>query len=137
MVERICSTCGAGVALDADVCEVCAMALHQPLAAQPRAALARRGTTLPVRWQRAGKAVALGAVALAVEAGAAWLKQREQRGTTGPAPLARRTSSGPLPPVRGGFVARQRVWETYDGERLSRRVVEQTIWHLPDEYKND
>ncbi len=133
MVERICPSCGAGVALDADTCETCDMALHQPLAAQSRAALARRGTTLPIRWQRAGKAVALGAVALAVEAGAAWLKQREQRGTTGPAPLARRDASGAAPPARGGYVARQRVWETYDSERLSRRIVEQTIWHLPED----
>jgi hypothetical protein len=84
---------------------------------------------LPVRWERAGKAVALGAVALAVEVGAALLQQRN---SAKPAPLARR-SNGTESSSPRRFVARQRVWETYEQDgRLSRRVVEQTLWRLDD-----
>jgi hypothetical protein len=138
MIERVCPTCNAGVAIDATVCEECGMALEQPLAVQPRGKLARRLPAMPVRWQRAGKAVALGAVALAVEVGATWLHHRS---AARPAPLARRPDSTRVPPAtsnpgptyRGKFVARQRIWETYEGNRLSRRVVEQTLWQFPDD----
>ena len=125
MVERICPECEAGNPRDAQRCVECGYLLEQPLARQTGGMLARRAPALPARWQQAGKAVALGAVALAVEAGAAWLQQRSAQK---PAPLARRPVSR-----EGAVIARHRVWETYESGALTRRVVEQTVWRFPDE----
>ena len=125
MVERICPLCSVGNELEAQTCAECGAALEAPLVQARRALLARSLPQLPVRWQRAGKAVALGAVTLAVEAGAAWLQQRAARK---PAPLARRTST-----PNAAWVAQQRVWETFEGGELKRRVVEQTVWRMPEE----
>jgi hypothetical protein len=125
MVEKICASCEAGNALDAVRCANCGATLEAALARRPSSFLSRNTPALPARWQQAGRAVALGAVALAVEAGAAWLQHRAAQK---PAPLARSEA-----PKRHSYVARQRVWETYNSGELTRRVVEQTVWHLPDE----
>ncbi len=125
MIERICPECAAGNPVDAQHCTSCGCVLEEVLARRPGAALARSVPGLPVRWQRAGQAVALGVVALVVEAGAAWLQQRVRQS---PAPLARTSPMG-----GGAFVARQRVWETYENGSLQRRVVEQTVWRYPEE----
>ena len=134
MVERICPQCQADNLLEARRCAECGAELHvedtRPLAKRPGSALIRRVPAVPVRWQQASKAAALGAVALAVEAGAAWM---QRRAAARPAPLARRQPSEQTPMRAKGFVARQRVWETYERGRLSRRVVEQTVWHLEDQ----
>ncbi len=75
MVERICPGCQSGNPLEARNCGRCGAALRpegsRPLAKRPRSELIRRMPAVPVRWQQAGKAAALGAVALAVEVGAA------------------------------------------------------------------
>ena len=132
MVERICPQCQAGNPVQAQHCAVCGTVLHpedtQPLAKRPGSALMRSIPAVPARWQQASKAAALAAVALAVEVGAAWLQQRS---AAKPAPLARRTLPAAASARRPGFVARQRVWETYEAGRLSHRVIEQTVWRLP------
>jgi hypothetical protein len=129
MLERVCQMCQTGNPVDATVCIECRGMLDQPLARQPQHSLTRRVPALPARWERAGKAVALGAVALAVEVGAAWLQQRNN---AKPAPLARRSGETDQSAPRT-FVARQRVWETFEADgRLSRRVVEQTLWRLDE-----
>src|SRR3954451_11230939 len=87
MLERVCPVCETGNPVDAEQCGTCHALLDQPLVLQSQRPLARRVPALPARWERAGKAVALGAVALAVEVGAAWLQQRNN---AKPAPLARR-----------------------------------------------
>lgn len=127
MVERICPSCGTGNEIETRICLACGAALGGELAQRPREALSLPFGTLPVRWQQAGKAAALGVAALAVEAGAAWLQHRAARR---PMPLAR---TMPSRAPRERFVARQRVWETYEAGKLTRRVVEQTLWHLGDE----
>jgi hypothetical protein len=130
MLERVCPVCQTGNAIEAEQCVECQALLDQPLVHQPQRALTRRMPALPARWERAGKAVALGAVALAVEVGAAWLQQRN---AAKPAPLARRTDAVEPAASPRKFVARQRVWETYEPDgRLSRRVVEQTLWNLDE-----
>ena len=131
MVERICPACQGDNAMDALECASCGASLAaQPLAKRAETGLSRFTPALPVRWQRAGKAVALGAVAVAVEVGAAWLQHRS---SSKPAPLARRDHVEPARSRRTGFVARQRVWETFENGQLRQRVVEQTLWRLPDE----
>ncbi len=128
MIERVCRQCQAGNPVDNLRCAMCGAVLEQPLARRPVTALARQAAKLPERWQRGGKAIALGAIAIAVEAGAAWLKQRADK------PLARVTPEI-TPRARTApraVVARQRVWERYDQGQLTQRVVEQTVWHVPD-----
>jgi hypothetical protein len=130
MVERVCPVCQTGNPIEAEQCVECRALLDQPLVHQPQRSLTRRMPALPARWERAGKAVALGAVALAVEVGAAWLQHRNNAKA---APLARQTNT--VEPVTSPrrFVARQRVWETFEQDgRLSRRVVEQTLWRLDE-----
>jgi hypothetical protein len=135
MIERICPECRTSNALDANTCHECGASMEQPMAQHPTTALVQRSTTalahlqdaVPARWQRVGKAAALGAVALAVEVGAAWL---QQRGSSRSTALVRTTTT---PPKMRRYVARQRVWENYEGGTLTRRVVEQTVWHLPEE----
>ena len=128
MIERICGACGGGNAAEAETCSGCGAALEQSLARRQGSAITRQLPALPARWQQAGKAVALGAVALAVEVGAAWL---QQRAAGKPAPLVRVTPQPTSPGPR--LVARQRVWDTYEAGVLSRRVVEQTVWRMQDE----
>ena len=134
MVERICPGCQAGNPIEARHCAECGNALNtedtQPLAKRPGSNLIRSIPAVPVRWQQASKAAALAVAALAVEAGAAWL---QQRAGTKPAPLARQTPPEETPARAPGFVARQRVWETYDAGRLSSRMIEQTVWRLSDD----
>src|SRR3954454_11108613 len=118
MVERICPMCQANNAETAAICQECGHRLEQPLARRQGSALARPLPALPLRWQAAGRAVALGAVAVAVEVGAAWLQRRS---ATQPAPLARVPQKAASP----RFVARRRVWETFQDGHLRQRVVEQ------------
>ena len=129
MVERICPQCRMSNALDADICSECGVQIEQSIVRRANTALAHNLGAIPARWQRAGKAVALGAVAVAVEVGAVWLQQRSNKQ---PAPLARRI--GQTTPQRAPrYIARQRVWETYEQGSLTRRVTEQTVWHLPED----
>lgn len=128
MVERICPRCRTPNALDADECVQCGARIEQPLVQRPNTALAQLSAAVPARWQQVGKAAALGAVAVAVEVGAAWLQQRGGKRTTA---LVRATSASPQRTRR--YVARQRVWENYEGGTLTRRVVEQTVWNLPED----
>ncbi|HZB96158.1 MAG TPA: hypothetical protein VE268_09365 [Herpetosiphonaceae bacterium] len=125
MIERICPECATGNPVEAEQCAACGCPLEAPLVRQSSGPLSRLTPRLPVRWQQAGKAVALGAVALAVEAGAAWLQQRAAQK---PAPLAR-----PGRRQSAAYVAQQRVWETFEDGVLRRRVIEQTVWRFPDE----
>ena len=130
MVERICPACRADNPPDARHCAECGTALDQALMRRQSGALALRVPALPARWQQAGKAVALGAVALAVEVGAAWL---HQRAGNKPAPLVLKGRPEPASQTAHGYVAQQRVWETYEGGELTQRVVEQTLWRIVDD----
>ena len=129
MVERICPSCAADNTVEAERCHACGASFPRPLARRATGALARRKPADTARWQQAGKAVALGAVALAVEVGASWLQQRSAR----KAPREQGTALARPRPQRTGFVARQRVWETYEGGELRERVVERTMWRLSDD----
>ena len=108
----------------AQQCGACGADLEEPV--NRPASLLRRLPAIPVRVQHAGMAAALGAVALAVEAGAAWLKQRSIA-------QAQLRTEGDRPARSSGFVAQQRIWETYEEGTLRHRVVEQTIWRLDDQ----
>ncbi|MCS6840918.1 MAG: zinc ribbon domain-containing protein [Roseiflexus sp.] len=142
MVERICLQCGHGNPLDHHFCGKCGSALERllpaPLSQQP---LARLGASIPARWRDIGRAVAISAVALAAEAGIAWLARRiEQRNlpvtplsapmrTVKPAaqPLATRTATNVV------TIISERVIEFIDEGNGMRRMSERAFWRRVEE----
>ena len=127
MVERICPACSADNSPEAERCTQCGSIFPQPLSVRPAGVLARRIPVDMQRLQQAGKVVALGAVALALDAGASWLKQRAGHKAT-PGTAIQRAR-----PARTNVVERRRVWERYEGGELRQRVVEQTLWRIGDD----
>ncbi len=143
MVERICSQCGHGNPLDHHFCGKCGAALERllpaPLSSQP---LMRLGSAIPARWRDVGRAVAISAVALAAEAGIAWLARRiEQRNvpvtlpsTSLPAvksvaqPPATRTAANSVVTIIS-----ERVIEFIDDGNGTRRVSERSFWRRVEE----
>lgn len=120
MLERICSACDHGNSPDITTCVACGAQFEQPLVHQPAKGLVRRLPQIPQRWQPAAKALALGATALAIEVGAALVRQQKTV-PTGTA-LARRTDA---PKLR---VVQRRVWRTYHNGVLERETHEETQW---------
>ena len=137
MVERICPQCGHGNPLDHHFCGKCGAALERllpaPLSPQP---LARLSAALPARWRDVGRAVAISAVALAAEAGIAWLARRiEQRQVpvVSSTPLARIVPpAAPLSTAREAAnivtIISERVIEFIDDGNGTRRFSERTFW---------
>lgn len=136
MVERICPACKYGNAVDSQYCNKCGAALERLVRVppEPSTALAKRGAALPVRWQQIGKTVAIGAVALAAEAGLAWLKKRIENPPS--APLARNEPHIPAKKhtnQRTTTVISQRVIEiTQEGDGSS-RVEDRHVWRKIEE----
>lgn len=142
MVERICPQCGHGNSLDQYFCGKCGAALERlipaPLSPQP---LARLSAALPVRWRDVGRAVAISAVALAAEAGIAWLARRiEQRQApvVPSTPLARiGAPAAPLSTAREATsivtIISERVIELIDDGSGTQRISERTFWHRIEE----
>lgn len=133
MVERMCRSCGAGNDPEAGRCQACGAAFeHGAPAALARrsaggalAARLRKLPALPALSSPAGKSVALGLAALAVEVGASLLQRakRDEPATTALARIARAPAGR-----RARSVMRQRVWEEFDADgRLRRRVIEHLI----------
>lgn len=142
MVERICPQCGHGNSLDHHFCGKCGAALERllpaPLSPQP---LVRLSAALPARWRDVGRAVAISAVALAAEAGIAWLaRQIAQRQapvvpSTPPARIA--TPAALLSPAREATnivtIISERVIEFIDDGNGTRRISERTFWRRIEE----
>jgi hypothetical protein len=142
MVERICSQCGHGNPLDHHFCGKCGAALERllpaPLSRQP---LARLSASIPARWRDVGRAVAISAVALAAEAGIAWLARRVEQRTmpvnlpsapvhaVKPAaqPLATRTATSVV------TIISERVIEFIDDGNGTRRISERSFWRRVEE----
>ncbi len=143
MVERICSQCGHGNPLDHHFCGKCGAALERllpaPLSSQP---LMRLGSAIPARWRDVGRAVAISAVALAAEAGIAWLARRiEQRNmpvTLPSASLPAVKSAAQPPATRAAAnsvvtIISERVIEFIDDGNGTRRVSERSFWRRVEE----
>ena len=130
MVERICSRCEHGNPLEHRYCGACGAPLVRdalvPRGAQPTPestslTIAGRSVSLQ-RVQQVGGAVALSLVALAAEAGLAYLARRVRQPDSS-APLAKFDPATP-----GVTVVSKRVIEFYEhGQRVS-HVVDTHIW---------
>jgi uncharacterized membrane protein YvbJ len=94
MVERICPTCQHANPLDDRFCGKCGAPLErQVLARRENTGLTIAGKNLPVSWQQVGKTAALGAAALAIEAGLSWLQRRMASGASSTSPLSQALTS--------------------------------------------
>lgn len=147
MVERICPECKHGNPLENRYCGRCGTSLeYQPLLPpQQETALTLATANLPLQLKHVGKAVAVSLVALAAEAGLAWLRHRVERMQTSTpvidqsAPAQHTTSlprmthpalpSAPPAPLSIQItILSQRVVETWEHGLLTRQTIERTIW---------
>jgi hypothetical protein len=148
MVERICPQCQHGNPLQNRFCGNCGTSLESQdqLAAQSQrqqAGLALTAPALPAEFKQVGKAMAVSLMALAAEAGVAWLRSRlEGRPDAGASahatpeqqanPLVRMTrpATPPAPPEQPNRITvwSQRVIQTWEHGTLTRQTIERTIW---------
>jgi hypothetical protein len=148
MVERICPACRYGNTVDSHYCSKCGTALERIVPAsraptQASTAITIAGRMLPVRWRQIGTTVAVGAAALAAEAGIAWLRRRIEAGAATPGPLARRRGEQPLsapakadPAQRAQSVTTiisQRVIEVTETSDGARTISDRQVWRKIDE----
>jgi hypothetical protein len=137
MVERICPTCQHGNPLENRFCGACGAALDRDAMVPHRAdAIVIAGQTIPLaQLRQAGRAVAIGLAAVAVEAGAAWLRRRNAQADLPTSALT--VAPHPTPdfvPTAGAAVANvvtivsQRVIEVWDEGNLTRQIVEKHVW---------
>ncbi len=161
MVERICPQCQYGNPLDNRFCGQCGAPMEPEHAAGALVASGQPGAfnlaiteALPPRLKQVGQAVAVGLVALAAEAGLAWLRNRIERigqpaaAPAGYTPVVLQQAGYPahqpvhvvqaVPPTtlvqqappRSGMVTvvSQRVVEVWEHGTLQRQTVERNIW---------
>jgi hypothetical protein len=150
MVERICPHCQHGNPLQNRFCGNCGTSLEpqDQLAAgaqgQQTTGLALTTPALPTEFKQVGKAMAVSLMALAAEAGVAWLRSRlDQRPHAGTSanthttepqanPLVRMTrpAAPPEPPAQSNRVTvwSQRIIQTWEHGDLTRQTIERTIW---------
>lgn len=142
MVERICPMCQHGNPLDDRFCGKCGAPLErQALVRRDETRLALIGRNLPVTWRQLGRTVALGAAALAAEAGLAWLRRRLAdgslttaltRATPTPPPTQATPSSAPAI-GRAVTIISQRVIEIWEGDDGRGHMVDRQVWRRTEE----
>jgi hypothetical protein len=134
MVERICPRCRRGNPLDDRFCGECGAALQR---LEPGSALTSRptaltiaGRQLPVTWQQLGRTVALGALALAVEAGLGWLRRRGPAAAGDLARILERPAGRDASVVT---IVSQRVIDVVERGTRGRTVSERSVWRKIEE----
>ena len=131
MVERICPRCERGNPDTHSFCGYCGAALERPEqlpARRGNSALSRVSSRLPAHWRPAGRVVALGVAAVAVEVGRAVLAQQQRPRGTAIIPYRH-----PPVPATGRVIAlARRINETWRGGELVQRSDEQIMWVLRD-----
>ncbi|GAB4445987.1 MAG: zinc ribbon domain-containing protein [Chloroflexi bacterium OHK40] len=137
MVERICPACQHGNPIDNRFCGACGSSLDHHALAPARhdeAAIVIAGQRLPLaQVKQIGRAVAMGLVAVAAEAGMAWLRSRTERGATPTALALRPRSEAPAQQIAEQAantvtIVSQRVIEVWEHGGLARQIVERHVW---------
>lgn len=154
MVERICPQCHYGNPLEHRFCGRCGASLERSQLPAPQDAdLPLANRPLPETLKQVGQAVAVSLVALAADAGMAWLRRRvaqinapQQPATMPPTPaahlqpvqpvqhhVAAPSSSAALPtvvvaPLHDVTIHKQRVVQVWEHGTLKHQVVERTSW---------
>jgi hypothetical protein len=137
MTQKLCPACAAQNALENSFCGRCGSRLDRPLVAQRSQELTiGRGTLLPApALRQVGRAAAASLVAIAAEAGLAWLRRRAESGEP-PLPIrAKGTAKEPRQalPAPGGRVSamfgRRIVRRWQQGSRGQETVEEEVWWY--------
>lgn len=142
MVERLCPHCQHGNPLENRFCGQCGTALARQQLAHPQQGpqnqIVVTGPQLPGPLKQVGQSLMLGLVALAAEAGLAWLQRRVQN------PGLVRSSSGILPDSSranwsraketSGFstVVKERVVHVWEQGVLTKKMVEHVTWQCEE-----
>jgi hypothetical protein len=134
MTQKVCPACAAPNALENRFCGRCGSRLEQPLVAprRPELAIGRRLLLPSPTLRQAGRAAA-SLVAIAAEAGLAWLRRRAEgaepvavtRSKAGPAQPAKAL---PAPPGRVSAIFRRRIVRRWQQGRHGQEIVEEEVW---------
>lgn len=135
MTQKLCPACAAPNALENRFCGRCGSRLEQPLVASRRQELTiGRSTLLPAPTLRqVGRAAVASLVAIAAEAGLAWLRRRAEG--AGPALRSSHKEGRALPvkapPPPSGRVSAifgRRVVRRWQQGRHGQETVEEEVW---------
>jgi hypothetical protein len=147
MVERICPQCHFGNPLEHRFCGRCGISLERnQLAPPPETGLNLSNLNVPDSLKQVGQAMAVSLVALAAEAGMAWLRRRVNQIGQQPityqttpvtyqqVPAATQPTSSSIvptvavPPASEVTVHRHRVVQVWEHGVLTHQSVERTTW---------
>ncbi|MDT8305980.1 MAG: zinc ribbon domain-containing protein [Anaerolineae bacterium] len=135
MTQKLCPACAAPNALENRFCGRCGSRLEQPLVAPRRQELTiGRGSLLPAPTLRqVGRAAAASLVAIAAEAGLAWLRRRAEsvtpaRQTGGKAERVLPSKATPAPGGRVSAIFGRRVVRRWQQGRHGQETVEEEVW---------
>lgn len=135
MTQKLCPACAAANALENRFCGRCGSRLEQPLVTPRRQELTiGRNSLLPAPTLRqVGRAAAASLVAIAAEAGLAWLRRRAE--SAAPALQVGRQEGRALPskaaPARSGRVSAifgRRVVRRWQQGHHGQETVEEEVW---------
>jgi hypothetical protein len=135
MTQKLCPACAAQNPLENRYCGRCGSRLDQPLVAPRSSELTiGRGSLLPAPTMRqVGRAAAASLLAIAAEAGLAWLRRRADE--TKPELPARQKSAPSLPvkglPAPAGRVSAifgRRIVRRWQQGRQGQETVEEEVW---------
>jgi hypothetical protein len=135
MTQKLCPSCAAQNALENRYCGRCGSRLDQPLVAQrPSDLTIGRGSLLPAPTMRqVGRAAAASLLAIAAEAGLAWLRRRTEQGEPGIAVRRQPASSLPAkalpaPTGRVSAIFGRRIVRRWQQGRQGQETVEEEVW---------
>ena len=138
MTQKICPRCQQENALDNDFCGRCGARLDTALAPRPQSQLTiGAGSRLPMPVvKQAVRAAAVSLLALAADAGLAWLRRRGEPQPTPtvirPAPLQKEEKQLPAS-SRGVTIFSRRVVQVWERGRLRGEGVEESVWRWHEE----
>ena len=135
MTQKLCPACAAQNPLENGYCGRCGSRLDQPLAVRRSSELTigRRSLLPAPTLRQVGRAAAASLVAIAAEAGLAWLRRRAGQGE--PAlPACQKASSSlpvralPAPTGRVSAVFGRRIVRRWQQGRQGQETVEEEVW---------
>lgn len=140
MTEKICPHCRHDNPLENDFCGRCGAPLETALVPRPHSPLViGKSTRLPAPLvKQVARAAAASLLALAAEAGIAWLRRRAEPATTPtvlrPSPIQKKEQERlPEPRGWGTTIFSRRVIQVWERGRLRGQGVEESVWQWQDE----
>lgn len=135
MTQKLCPSCAAQNPLENRYCGRCGSRLDQPLVAPGGSELTigRRSLLPAPTLRQVGRAAAASLVAIAAEAGLAWLRRRAEPGEP-PLPARQKASPAlparalPAPAGRVSAIFGRRIVRRWQQGRQGQETVEEEVW---------